>query len=320
MGVAGNHSVQDASHRLGGAPSVGSGMAMMPVTGPDLFESAPYSNLVQERRLAGSAPVWMVRISQPRGDYPDPPTDDFMLQIPTAGAIGACDLGAGRFAWRAVPGSFAVSPIGAACAYRVETPSDFLVIGLPSRALRPIWPELAGDRPMEFGTMHGGINRDDLITELGQRLWHEAAAGDAGGRLFADSALLTMTALLLRGARTSARLAPSSGGLANWQLRRIAEHAAVHLDRDLSLAELAGLVRLSPFHFARAFRVSTGLPPHRWLVAQRMARAQQLLGTGALSIGEVAAAVGYADPGHFAKLFRRETGMAPATWRRERQR
>ncbi|MGK7866324.1 hypothetical protein [Falsiroseomonas sp. E2-1-a20] len=72
MGDAGNHPVAVTSR-----------------TGPDLFESPPYSGLVQERRLAGTLPAWMVRISQPRGDHPDPPTDDFMIQISMPGALGA---------------------------------------------------------------------------------------------------------------------------------------------------------------------------------------------------------------------------------------
>lgn len=75
-----------------------------------------------------------------------------------------------------------------------------------------------------------------------------------------------------------------AGGLAGWQLKRALEVMNASLDRDLALSEPAALVGVSPHHFCRAFKQSTGVPPHRWLVACRVERAKELLEVSALTL------------------------------------
>jgi AraC family transcriptional regulator len=75
-------------------------------------------------------------------------------------------------------------------------------------------------------------------------------------------------------------------------------------------------VRLSPYHFCRAFARSTGLPPHRWIQTRRIEHAKALLVRPEAAILEVAAQVGYENPGHFAKVFRKFVGMTPREFRR----
>ena len=54
------------------------------------------------------------------------------------------------------------------------------------------------------------------------------------------------------------------------RLRRVTDYIREHLDQDLTLAQLGGVVYMSPFHFARLFQRSTGLPPHRFVVRTRI--------------------------------------------------
>jgi len=108
-------------------------------------------------------------------------------------------------------------------------------------------------------------------------------------------------------------------GLAPWQVNRTIDFLKSDISQDPSLALLAQQSRLSAFHFARAFRESTGLPPHRYLIHLRLERARELLETSDLAITEIAAQVGYEDPGHLARLFRRRFGTTPAIYRRERR-
>ena len=91
------------------------------------------------------------------------------------------------------------------------------------------------------------------------------------------------------------------------------------LDGSVSLAELACACQLSVRHFARAFRRSTGQPPHRWLVERRSSVPEGLLEFSRLPMGEVAASCGFASPSHFARVFRLATGMTPGAWRRGHQ-
>jgi AraC family transcriptional regulator len=107
------------------------------------------------------------------------------------------------------------------------------------------------------------------------------------------------------------------GGLAGRQLRRVAEFIDAHLEQDLMLDDLAALVDLSPKHFARAFRQSTGAPPHRWLIERRIERAKALLSLGDDSLAHIALACGFADQSHFTAAFRKCVGVTPGCFRRE---
>jgi AraC family transcriptional regulator len=121
---------------------------------------------------------------------------------------------------------------------------------------------------------------------------------------------------LLRDHSVTPSRAPQHGGLAPWQVRKVSDFIEANLARDVPLAELAALARLSPYHFCRAFARSTGLPPHSWLQARRIERAKRHLARADHTILEVAAMVGYDNPGHFAKVFRRLVGMTPREFRR----
>ena len=109
----------------------------------------------------------------------------------------------------------------------------------------------------------------------------------------------------------------TQAGLAPWQLGRAMDIIESTLDRDVSLAGIAREVGLSRFHFLRAFKAATGLPPHRYQSQLRLARAKMLLRTTTLSIGEIASQVGYNDQGHFARRFRQHAGVSPTRFRHE---
>ena len=105
------------------------------------------------------------------------------------------------------------------------------------------------------------------------------------------------------------------GALPMSRLRRVTEYIQQSLDKDLPLADLAALVSMSPFHFARLFKGSTGLPPHRFVIRQRIARARACLSTPDLSIAQISRSVGFRTPSHFTTVFRRVTGVAPRRFR-----
>ena len=108
----------------------------------------------------------------------------------------------------------------------------------------------------------------------------------------------------------------SRGGLAPWQLRRAKEMLVSRLDEPISLAELARACKLSPSHFARAFRQTTGQPPHRWLMEQRIEKAKQLLVDSTLSLAQIAWTCGFADQSHFTRVFAQLVQSSPGQWRR----
>lgn len=103
-------------------------------------------------------------------------------------------------------------------------------------------------------------------------------------------------------------------GLAGWQRKRVFEFIENHLAETISISALAALVQLSPYHFARAFKQTFGLPPHRYHMSRRVERAKVLLADR--SVTEVAIAVGYAETSSFSASFRRTTGVSPSEFRR----
>jgi AraC family transcriptional regulator len=84
------------------------------------------------------------------------------------------------------------------------------------------------------------------------------------------------------------------------------------------LTDLAGLLNLSRFHFVRTFKQSTGLPPHRFLMARRIERAKELLAEPGLPIAEVSRRAGFHGVTQLTRAFRRLTGTTPSGFRRDR--
>ena len=126
----------------------------------------------------------------------------------------------------------------------------------------------------------------------------------------------------LRQAHNIVSLPPPAvrGGLAPWQLRQAKQILISRLDEPISLAELARACKLSPGHFARAFRQTTGQPPHRWLMVQRIEKAKQLLVNSTLSLAQIAQKCGFADQSHFTRVFAQLVQSSPGQWRRHRRR
>jgi AraC family transcriptional regulator len=91
------------------------------------------------------------------------------------------------------------------------------------------------------------------------------------------------------------------------------------LTADIPVAELANRCGLSRSHFARAFKASMGVPPHRWLMRHRIERCQELLASSNESIAEIALHCGFADQSHLTRVFHAVTGLSPAAWRRQRK-
>ncbi len=82
----------------------------------------------------------------------------------------------------------------------------------------------------------------------------------------------------------------------------------------IQLADIAASVHLSPSHFRALFKEATGKSPMEMLVALRLERAKELLLHSALSVGQVAEEVGYADLHYFSRLFKRSEGMSPVQY------
>ncbi|MCC6422687.1 MAG: helix-turn-helix transcriptional regulator [Phycisphaerales bacterium] len=111
------------------------------------------------------------------------------------------------------------------------------------------------------------------------------------------------------GSRPSDELPPSP------TMRRLRDFVEAHLDRPLSIADLAGSADCGEATVFREFRRHLQLSPARWIARQRARHAAILLRTTTLSVKEIGRRVGFVDPFHFSRQFKREMGASPRLYR-----
>src|ERR1700716_1060571 len=136
-------------------------------------------------------------------------------------------------------------------------------------------------------------------------------------RQYAEALGIVLTHELVRiNGDTAPRGTVSRGGLACWQQKRVAAYIEEHVADDITLATLAELARLSPYHFSRSFKRSFGMPPHKYHATRRIQRAKQLLANRELSVTAIALDVGFSETSTFTAAFHRLTGQTPSSYRR----
>jgi AraC-like DNA-binding protein len=194
------------------------------------------------------------------------------------------------------------------------------MVGLHFHLPRTAFDSLADDagvpRIGELDYPHGWGVDDAVIHHLGQAILPAFRHPEQASRLFVDHVTLAVCSHVAHtygGLRASEAI---RGGLAPWQERLATELIAANLDGELSQSEIAREVGLSPGHFARAFRATTGLPPHRWLLERRIDKAKALLRETADPLADLAIQCGFADQSHFTRAFTRAVGIPPGAWRR----
>ena len=109
----------------------------------------------------------------------------------------------------------------------------------------------------------------------------------------------------------------NDGGLSRRQLTLATDYIEAHLNADVHIADLASVVCLGRSAFIRRFKISTGLPPHQYIMKVRVGRAQNLLRRSEMDLAHIALACGFADQAHLTSTFKRFTGLTPLSYRRQ---
>jgi AraC family transcriptional regulator len=218
-------------------------------------------------------------------------------------------------------GSLACVDLRRSWTFDLAHPFDSFYAFIPMAAFDDITAELKRPKIEHLNC----YSHDETMLGLAQALNPLMAKPREATALFADHVFSAMVAHL---ALTCGGLNPGDmqidgsrrrAMLSSMQQRLVTSRLLDNLTDDPGLAELASLCGLSRGYFIRAFKQTTGLPPHRWLLMQRVSRAKTLLVSSNTPIGAIALECGFADQSHLTRVFTRMFGIAPATLRRQRQ-
>lgn len=213
-------------------------------------------------------------------------------------------------------GSLCLMPAGATSEWEVSGPVRMLHLYVSQAAFARAVVETTGADPAHVALREVPYFQDSTLEAVMRQVvlpldWDEPAE-----RVAVSHAAQTLLAYLIsRMTERGPRAGQMRGGLAAGTLRRIRDHIAAHLGEALSITDLASIAGLSPYHFARAFKRSTGQSPHAYLLGARIARAREALGAGQTP-AEVSLLCGFSSQSHFTERFRAETGVTPGQFRR----
>jgi AraC family transcriptional regulator len=135
-------------------------------------------------------------------------------------------------------------------------------------------------------------------------------------RFMADALNITLAVQVSRLCCSAMTVAPASlNGLSHERLRRVYDYVEAHLNRHLTLTELASVSGLSTYHFSRSFKQRVGVGPQRYLIQRRLERAKTLIRHSNQPLALIAQETGFVDQSHLTSVFHRLIGVTPGRFR-----
>jgi AraC family transcriptional regulator len=275
----------------------------------------------------GWSGVDAAEIVHPQDDFASPAIPRHVLVINLGSPFDARERLRGREGYLG-PGGIVVLPAGAPSEWHLERRGEVRHLHLYlDPALVQGVAAGAGLDPDKAELVEALGIRDPQIEYAAMSLLSELRSGDLGATIYAESLANVLAVDLLRRHSSLGRSSTTrklehgrAGGLPEASLRTALDYVGDNLATNLTLAEIAREVNMSPYHFARMFKLSTGFSPHQYVIRQRIERARALLRGTDLPVGVVAWEVGFASPSHFAQQFRRLVGVPPRSFRQSHSR
>lgn len=226
-------------------------------------------------------------------------------------APGRRSLDGKRSRERRGAGDVAIIPAGMTHSCSWDAPAQFMVLALEPTLLRQIGQGWVNPERIELLPRFMSES-DAFIQNILSTLKAEAENGGIGSHLLIDSLKTALAVHLLRNyCATRPKLSSYTNGLSQTKLALVKDYIHNHLHQDLKLAEIAAIAQLSPYHFLRLFKLSTGITPHQYILQCRVNQAKYLLQHSHWSIVEIAAQTGFCDQSHLTRYLKRLTGVTP---------
>jgi AraC family transcriptional regulator len=246
-----------------------------------------------------------------------PPLDHHYLALHLGGPKSVRRSGEGATLEADVAlGSVTIVPAGSAFRWLTRGPIDYAHLYIAPRRLERTIRDTFDRDPPGVGLVPRVGWDDPLVAALLQAMLDPALETAPDGRLARDSWFEALLARLVsHGSTLTLTSARARNTLAPRTLARLKAYIEANLANDVTLDDLAGLAGLSRFHLCRAFRETTGFPPHAYLTRARIAAARRLLRATDLPIRDIAHQCGFTSPNQFATSFRKGAGTTPSAFR-----
>jgi AraC-like DNA-binding protein len=202
--------------------------------------------------------------------------------------------------------------------FRIEGTGNAVFVSIEPGSLEEMIVGSPQRSPLELLRHWSG--HDPIVRDLVLRLRAEVTAGCPSGPLLGESICTKLAEeLIQRYSIGRARPEQYKGGLSGSQLRRALEYIDEGLNLSLSGNSIATVAGLSKYHFGKAFKQSTGMTLHSYVLNRRIRRSRELLARSDLPLAAVAAAAGFSNQSHLTTLFSTRIGMSPRAYRKVRR-
>ena len=157
---------------------------------------------------------------------------------------------------------------------------------------------------------------DPTVYRLVAALAEEFGPNGHRGKIYCEALGNALLGHILRGYPSAPRDAGTGNGLAPQRLHLCQQYIEQHLGERLPVETIASISGLSPFHFTRSFKKSTGKTPHQYILERRIAAAQIAVSNTTRPLNEISEELGFRNASHFSAVFLEHTGTTPSEYRR----
>ena len=293
---------------------------------PELFnsletatETGPFAPHALDLKPLGGVKASVAELRYPGGRYPCTLRPEFSLtrtvEIEKPGRIEN-EFGR-RDERKYSPGDFEIVVPETSSVWTSEGDTHIVMLALPTQEIDRIIEDQRATFEGDFGALHHATFRSEPTLALFDQLWRATDPKCPGSNLLAEGLFMAVVGQLIYLSRQEGAMrAQRAYTLASPVMRRLDDYIAQTGDAKLYMKDLAGVADMPLTSFARAFKATTGMTAHQYVMNQRLKNAQSLLRETDHGLAEVAAKSGFASQSHMTDVFRKKLGQTPGAFRK----